>query len=168
MTTNVVIRRLVPVVSELGWDEVGMGGTYQGFVSTFVVWVPCCRQHHGTWFPLVGAGGFRGGGSHFCACGHHSCLFWGIRRCLGSRHRCLGSRTMMNNGFESVIRHLVTMSLSAMWHLGCVSVKRKDGGDLLCTVMMVGIVTIGWSRVVGVIGQASWMMWWLRKNIVDC
>ena len=46
----------------------------------------------------------------------------------------------MNNGFESVVRHLVAMSLSAMWHLGCVSVKRKDGGDLLCTVTTLGVV----------------------------
>ena len=70
MMTNVVVHRLVPVVSELGWDEVGMEGTYQGFVSSFVIWVPCRRQQRGTWFPLVGAGGFRGGGSSFCACGH--------------------------------------------------------------------------------------------------
>ena len=69
-TTNVIVRRLVPDVSELGWDEVGMGGAYCGFVSSFIVWVPHRRQQHGTCFPLVGAAGFRGGGSRFCACGH--------------------------------------------------------------------------------------------------
>ena len=68
--SNVIIGRLVPDVSELGWDEVGMGGAYCGLVLSFVIWVPRHRQRHGTWFPLVGAGGFRGGGSCFCACGH--------------------------------------------------------------------------------------------------
>ena len=67
MTINVVVRRLVPDVSELGWG--GMGGAYRGVVSLFVVWMPCHRQRRGTWFPLLGAGGFCGGGSHFCACG---------------------------------------------------------------------------------------------------
>ena len=65
--TNVVIRRLLPDVSELGWG--GMGGAYRGVVSSFVIWVPRCRQGRGTWFPLLGAGGFRGGGGRFCACG---------------------------------------------------------------------------------------------------
>ena len=63
--TNVVVRRLVPDVSELGWDEVGMGGAYRGFVSSFVVWVPRRCRRRGTRFPLVGAGGFCGGGSRF-------------------------------------------------------------------------------------------------------
>ena len=80
-----------------------------------------------------------------------SCSFWGIHCCLGSRDHCLGSWTMMNNGFESVIRHLFTTSLSATWHLGCVSVKRKDGDDLLCMVTMLGVITVGWSHVVGVV-----------------
>ena len=63
--------------------------------------------------------------------GVRSCSFWGVRRCLGSRHRCLGGRTMTNDGFESVVRHLVATSLSATWHLGGVSVKRKEGKDIL-------------------------------------
>ena len=50
----------------------------------------------------------------------------------------------MNDRFESVVRHLVTTSLSATWHLGCVSVKRKEGEDLLCMVTMLGVVTVGW------------------------
>ena len=81
--------------------------------------------------------------------GIHSCSFWGIHHCLGSRHHCLDGQTIMNDRFKSVIHHLVTMSLSATWHLGCVSVKRKDGDDLLCMVTMLGVVTVGWSRVVG-------------------
>ena len=59
---------------------------------------------------------------------------------------------MTNDGFESVVHHLVAMSLSATWHLGCVSVKRMEGDDLLCTVRMLGIITVRWRRVVGVIG----------------
>ena len=38
--------------------------------SSFIVWVPHRWQRRGTWFPLVGTGGFRGGGSCFCVCGH--------------------------------------------------------------------------------------------------
>ena len=61
-TTNVVVRRLVPDVSELGWGEVDMGGC-----------LPWCRiiVLLVTWqlVPVSGAGGFRGGGSRFCACG---------------------------------------------------------------------------------------------------
>ena len=63
--------------------------------------------------------------------GIRSCLFWGICHCLGSHYRCLGIWTMTNNGFKSTICHLVTTSLSAMWHLGCVSVKKMEGDDLL-------------------------------------
>ena len=64
----------------------------------------------------------------------------------------------MNNGFESVVHHLVATSLSATWHLGCVSVKRTEGDDLLCTVTTLGVVTVGWRRVVGVVRRASWMI----------
>ena len=78
-----------------------------------------------------------------------SCSFWGICRCLGSHHRCLGIRTMTNDGFESVVRHLVAMSLSATWHLGCVSVKKGEGDDLLCMVTTLSVVTVGWCCVVG-------------------
>ena len=60
MTTNVVVRHLVPDVGELGWG--GMGGAYHGVVLSF-----CWR--HGTWFLLLDTGGFRGVGSRFCACG---------------------------------------------------------------------------------------------------
>ena len=77
--------------------------------------------------------------------------FWGI-------HHYLGGRTMTNDRFKSVVRHLVATLLITTWHLGCVSVKRKGGDDLLCTVTMLGVVTVGWSRVVGVVGQASWMV----------
>ena len=38
--------------------------------------------------------------------------------------------TMINDGFKSV-HHLVATLLSVTWHLGCVSVKRKEGDDLL-------------------------------------
>ena len=96
--------------------------------------------------------------------GIHLCLFWGICHCLGGRHHCLGGQTMTNNGFESVVCHLVTTSLSVTWHLGCVSVKRKDGDDLLCTVTMLGVITVGWSHVVSVIGQASWMIMVVEKE----
>ena len=44
-------------------EELGKGGAHRGVVSSFVVW------RHGTRFPLADAGGFRGGGSCFCACG---------------------------------------------------------------------------------------------------
>ena len=70
---------MVPDVSKLGWDEVGMGGSHCGVVLSFVIWVPRHQQQLGTWFPLVGAVGFHGGGSHFCACGH---LFVFILGCL--------------------------------------------------------------------------------------
>ena len=70
----------------------------------------------------------------------------------------------MNDGFESVAHHLVAMSLIATWHLGCVSVKRKGGDDLLCTVTTLGVVTVGWSRVVGVVGRASWMIVVVEKE----
>ena len=66
--TNVVVCCLVPDVSELGWD--GVRGAYRGVVLSFVVWVPRRCWQRGTWFLLVGAGGFHGGGSRFCACGH--------------------------------------------------------------------------------------------------
>ena len=51
---------------------------------------------------------------------------------------------MTNDRFESVVHHVVATSLSATWHLGCVSVKRKEGEDLLCMVTMLGIITVGW------------------------
>ena len=81
--TNVVVRRLVPDVSELGWDV--MGGAYRGVVSAFVVWVL-----------LLGTGGFHGGGSRFCACGHlfvfvlgHMSLFgWSLLLSGDSCDRC--------------------------------------------------------------------------------
>ena len=59
--------------------------------------------------------------------GVRSCSFWGLCCCLGDHHHCLGGQMMMNDGFKSVVHHLVTTSLSAIWHLGCVSVKRKEG-----------------------------------------
>ena len=43
------------------------------------------QQRRGTWFPLVGAGGFRGAGSRFCHVGIHLCLFWGVRHRLGGQ-----------------------------------------------------------------------------------
>ena len=70
----------------------------------------------------------------------------------------------MNDGFKSVIRHLVATSLSATWHLGCVSVNQKEGDDLLCMVMTLSVVTVGWRCVVGVVGQASWMMVVVEKE----
>ena len=86
-----------------------------------------------------------------------SCSFWGICHCLGSW-------MMTNDGFESVICHLVTRLLSATWHLGCVSVKRTEGDNLLCMVRTLGVVTIGWHHVVGVVGQASWMIVVVEKE----
>ena len=88
----------------------------------------------------------------------HSCLSWGICCCLGGHHHCLGSQTMTNNRFKSIIRHLVATSLSATWHLGCVSVERKESDDLLCMVTTLGVVTVRWRCVVGVVGRASWMI----------
>ena len=137
MTTNVVVHRLVPDVSKLGWGEVGMGGAYHGVVSSF-----CWRR--GSWFPLVVLVVFVVVVAVSVHVGVHSCSFWGVHRCLGGRHRCLGGRTMTNNGFESVVRHLVATSLSATWHLGCVSVKRKEREDLPCMVTTLGIVTVRW------------------------
>ena len=137
MMTNVVVRRLVPDVSELGWGEVGMGGAYHGVISSF-----CWRR--GSWFPLVALVVFMVVVAISVRVGICSCSFWGVRHCLGGRHCCLAGRTMMNDGFESIVHHLVTMSLSATWHLGCVSVKRKEGEDLLCMVMTLGVVTVGW------------------------
>ena len=55
--------------------------------------------------------------------GVRSHSFWGI-------HCCLGSHTMTNDRFESIIHHLVAMLLTVTWHLGCVSVKRTEGDDL--------------------------------------
>ena len=71
---------------------------------------------------------------------------------------------MTNDGFESVVRHLVATSLSATWHLGCVSVKKMEGDDLLCTVTTLSVVTVGWRCVVGVVGWASWMMVVVEKE----
>ena len=45
----------------------------------------------------------------------------------------------------------------------CVS-KEKRRDDLLCTVMMLGIVTVGCRCVVGVVGWASWMMVVVEKE----
>ena len=45
----------------------------------------------------------------------------------------------------------------------CVS-KEKGWDDLLCTVTTLGVVSIGWSHVVGVIGQASWMIVVVEKE----
>ena len=114
----------------------------------------------GTWFPLLGAGGFHGGGSRFCACGRPFMFILGRMLLFGQllslcRYRCLGIRTMTNNRFESVVHHLVTTSLSAMWHLGYVSVKTKEGDNLLCTVTTLSVITVGWCCVVGVVGWAS-------------
>ena len=96
--------------------------------------------------------------------GIRSCSFWGVCRCLGSRYRCLGIRTMMNDGFESIVRHLVAMSLSVTWHLGYVSVKEKEADDLLCMVTTLSVVTVGWRFVVSVVGRASWMMVVVEKE----
>ena len=81
-----------------------------------------------------------------------SCSFWGICCYLGSHHHCLGIWTMTNDGFKSVVCHLVAMSLTVTWHLGCVSVKKKEGDDLLYMVMTLSVITIRWCCVVGVIG----------------
>ena len=93
-----------------------------------------------------------------------SCSFWGICHCLGGCHRCLGIRTMTNDKFEFIVHHLVATSLSAMWHLGCVSVKKGEGNDLLCMVTMLSVVTVGWCCVVSVVGRASWMMVVVEKE----
>ena len=92
------------------------------------------------------------------------CLFWGICHCLGSRYHCLGIWTMMNDGFESVVCHLVATLLTVMWHLGCVSVKKMEGDDLLCMVTTLSVITVGWCCVVSVVGQASWMMVVVEKE----
>ena len=137
MMTNVVIRHLVPDLSELGWGEVGMGGAYHGVISSF-----CWRP--GSWFPLVVLVVFVVVVAVSVCVAIRSCSFWGVRRCLGGRHRCLGGRTMTNDGFESIVRHLVATSLSATWHLGCVSVRQKEREDLLCMVTTLGVVTVRW------------------------
>ena len=51
---------------------------------------------------------------------------------------------MTNDRFESVIHHLVATSLSDVAPGMCVSKTRKAGEDLLCMVMMLGIVTVRW------------------------
>ena len=60
--------------------------------------------------------------------------------------------TMMNDEFGSVVRHLAATSLTATWHLGCLSVKGGQVDDLLCMVTMLGVITIKWRRVVSVVG----------------
>ena len=70
----------------------------------------------------------------------------------------------MNDGFKSVVHHLVATSLTATWHLGCVSVKKMEGDDLLCMVTMLSVVTVRWRCVVGVIGRASWMIVVVEKE----
>ena len=159
---------VVPGVSELGGMSLGWG------VFTMVLYHclgATLQQQCGTWFLLVDAGGFCGGGSCFCACGHpfvlvlghlllsgQSWIVVGLGHCVGivcgrgsvvsvlpsvvvmlscgllvgqalSAHRS----TMMNNGFESTVCHLVAMLLSATWHLGwmCVS-KGRTGGITYC------------------------------------
>ena len=92
------------------------------------------------------------------------CSFWGVCCCSGGHHHCLGIQTMTNDRFESVVHHLVAMSLSVTWHLGCVSVKKKEGDDLLCMVMTLSVITIRWRCVVSVIGRASWMMMVVEKE----
>ena len=52
------------------------------------------------------------------------------------------------NGF--VVCHLVATMLSAMWHLECVSAKGRDGDNLLCMMIMLGIITIRQHCVVGI------------------
>ena len=75
---------------------------------------------------------------------------------------------MMNDRFESIVHHLVATLLSAMWHLGCVSVMRNEGDDLLCTVTTLGVVTVEWRRVVGVVGGAAWMIVVVEKEHCGC
>ena len=45
----------------------------------------------------------------------------------------------------------------------CVS-KEKGRDDLLCTVTTLGVVTVRWRCVVGVVGRASWMMVVVEKE----
>ena len=53
---------------------------------------------------------------------------------------CAHQLMMMNDGF--IVCHLAATLLSAMWHLECMSKKGWDGGNLLCMVMMLGVITI--------------------------
>ena len=53
---------------------------------------------------------------------------------------------------------LFSCMLTAMWHLGCMSVKVKGRDNLLCMVTTLGVVIIRQHGVVGVSGGASWMM----------
>ena len=94
-----------------------MGGAYCGVVSLFIVSVPCRCRRRGPWFPFMGAGGFHDGGSCFCACGH---LFLFV---LG-RMSLFGWSSSLSGWSDN---DEVAMSLSAMWRLGCVSVKTKEG-----------------------------------------
>ena len=76
MTTLVIVRHLVPGVSEVGWDEIGMWGA-----------------HHSSFGCHVAAGNMeRAFRMHplavFVHVGIHSCSFWGGRHCYGGRHRC--------------------------------------------------------------------------------
>ena len=57
---------------------------------------------------------------------------------------------MTNDRFD--IRRLVAMSLTATWHLGCVSVRVRGANNLLCMVTTLGIVTVRQHGVVGVQG----------------
>ena len=57
---------------------------------------------------------------------------------------------MMNDGF--VIHRLVATLLTAMWHLGCVSVRVRGTDNLLCMVTTLGVVTVRRHGVVGVRG----------------
>ena len=59
---------------------------------------------------------------------------------------------------EFVICRLVAMSLSVTWHLERALARGIDGDDLLCRVTMLHVVTIRLHHVVGVVGQASWMV----------
>ena len=82
-TTNVIIHHLVPDVSELGWDGMGGGGCLLWCRIIVRHLGATSQQQHGTWFPFMGAGGFRGGGSHFCARGHPFVLVLGCMLLFG-------------------------------------------------------------------------------------
>ena len=131
-----------------------MGGAYRGVVSPFVVWVPRRCRRLGTWFPFMGAGRFRGGGSRFCACGRPFMFVLGRMSLFG----CSSSLSGRSDDDERRIR--ICRSSSGR-HIAvsdvapgiCVS-KEKGSVDLLCTVMTLGIVTVGWRCVVGAVGRA--------------
>ena len=145
----------------MGWDG---GGAYHGVVSSFVVWVPHRWQRRGTWFPFMDTGGFCGGGSRFCACGHPFMLVLGHMLLFGQSSSLSGQsdddERRIRICCSSSGRHVAVSDVAPGM---CVS-KEKGRDDLLCTVTTLGVVTVGWRCVVGVVGRASWMIVVVEKE----